>query len=171
MKVVRTVFNGGHEETYGNATRLVPTQLIDELVLVARQRPIATGRVRVERTACLHCNVGSLLDRLHREIFGRLEDDRPVATDPGDNRGPVFVIVPPPGLTLLAATPCAVSQRFLPTLFRLTLLSSDMIELIGFDRAFQLTLHLIRQRGIAQPPAPSITGADMHPHLASDAPR
>jgi len=26
MKVVRTVFNGGHEETYGNATRLVPTQ-------------------------------------------------------------------------------------------------------------------------------------------------
>ena len=23
---VRTVFNGGHEETYGNATRLVPTQ-------------------------------------------------------------------------------------------------------------------------------------------------
>jgi hypothetical protein len=24
--VVRTVFNGGHEETYGNATRLVPTQ-------------------------------------------------------------------------------------------------------------------------------------------------
>jgi hypothetical protein len=27
MKVVRTVFNGGHEEPYGNATRLVPTQL------------------------------------------------------------------------------------------------------------------------------------------------
>jgi hypothetical protein len=27
MKVVRTVFSGGHEETYGNATRLVPTQL------------------------------------------------------------------------------------------------------------------------------------------------
>ena len=26
MQVVRTVFNGGHEETYGNATRLVPTQ-------------------------------------------------------------------------------------------------------------------------------------------------
>ena len=26
MKVVRTVFNGGHEETYGNATRLVPTR-------------------------------------------------------------------------------------------------------------------------------------------------
>ena len=28
MKVVRTVFNGGHEETYGNATRLVPTQRV-----------------------------------------------------------------------------------------------------------------------------------------------
>ena len=25
MQVVRTVFHGGHEETYGNATRLVPT--------------------------------------------------------------------------------------------------------------------------------------------------
>jgi hypothetical protein len=30
MKVVRTVFNGGHEETYGNATRLVPTQRNDD---------------------------------------------------------------------------------------------------------------------------------------------
>src|SRR5262245_45596744 len=30
MKVVRTVFNGGHEETYGNATRLVPTQQVNE---------------------------------------------------------------------------------------------------------------------------------------------
>ena len=32
MKVVRTVFNGGHEETYGNATRLVPTQQVIETV-------------------------------------------------------------------------------------------------------------------------------------------
>src|SRR5262245_45666605 len=106
MQVVRTVFNGGHEETYGNATRLVPTQLVDKVVLVARQSPIATGRVRVELTACLHRNVGSLLDRLHREIFGRLDDDSPLATDPGDNRGPVFIVVPPTGLTLLATTPC-----------------------------------------------------------------
>src|SRR5918911_3059019 len=35
MKVVRTVFNGGHEETYGNATRLVPTQLECDLVCTA----------------------------------------------------------------------------------------------------------------------------------------
>ena len=45
MKVVRTVFNGGHEETYGNATRLVPTQLESAiawshaLLLVARTIP------------------------------------------------------------------------------------------------------------------------------------
>jgi hypothetical protein len=27
MKVVRAVLNGGHEETYSNATRFAPTQL------------------------------------------------------------------------------------------------------------------------------------------------
>src|SRR5262245_62627417 len=51
MKVVRTVFNGGHEETYGNATRLVPTQLIDVLVYVVFQGLIAASGVRTEPTA------------------------------------------------------------------------------------------------------------------------
>src|SRR5215472_3063381 len=48
MKVVRTVFNGRHEETYGNATRLVPTQLVDKIMHIACQGPIATGRVGIE---------------------------------------------------------------------------------------------------------------------------
>src|SRR5262245_57669324 len=47
---VRPVFNGGHEETYGNATRLVPTQLIDARVQVAHPRPIAARRVGIETT-------------------------------------------------------------------------------------------------------------------------
>ena len=38
MKVVRTVFNGGHEETYGNATRLVPTQLECDIVRHGKTR-------------------------------------------------------------------------------------------------------------------------------------
>src|SRR5215471_6036084 len=115
-------------------------RMIDGLVLVARQRPIATGRVRVELTACLHRNVGSLLDRLHREIFGRLDDDSPLATDPGDNRGPVFVIVPPTGLTLLAAPPRAASQRLLPTLLRLPLVARGVVEVIRFHCACELAM-------------------------------
>src|SRR5215813_10632545 len=58
MKVVRTVFNGGHEETYGNATRLVPTQLIDKRVPITLQRLVATRRVGIEPTARAHRNVG-----------------------------------------------------------------------------------------------------------------
>ena len=60
-----------HEETYGNVTRLVPTQLIDVRMERALQVPITAGGVRIEPTTCLHCPVGGLLDRLHREIFGR----------------------------------------------------------------------------------------------------
>src|SRR5215471_11020937 len=40
MKVVRTVFNGGHEETYGNATRLVPTQRVGPPALGGRADPL-----------------------------------------------------------------------------------------------------------------------------------
>jgi hypothetical protein len=105
MKVVRTVFNGGHEETYGNATRLVPTQLIDKRVPIALQRLVATRRVGIEPTARVHRDVGCLLDRLDREIFGRVDDDGPLATDPRDDRGAVFVVMSPAGLALLAAPP------------------------------------------------------------------
>src|SRR5262249_50728287 len=135
MKVVRTVFNGRHEETYGNATRLVPTQLIDVFMDIALQCPIAAGRVRVESTPCFDGEVGGFLHRLHREIAGRLDDHCPLATDPRDNGGPVFVVVSPPGLAFLTTPPWPAPQRFLPTLFRLPLVASSMIEVIGFDRA------------------------------------
>jgi hypothetical protein len=43
----------------------------------------------------------------------------------------------------------------------LALVARSVVELICFDGPFQLTLHFIEQRGIAEPPAPAITGADM----------
>src|SRR5262245_26063763 len=141
--------------------RIFLLRVIDELMQVALQRPIATRRVGVEPTARLHRHVGGLLHRLHREIAGRLEDDCSLATDPGDNGGLVFVIMPPTGSALLATTTGAASQRFLATALRLSLLASGVIEVIRFHGALQLPLHLVGQGGIAQPPTPAIARADM----------
>src|SRR2546427_7702142 len=89
-------------------------RMIHILMHVARHRPIATGRVRIEPTARFHRQVSCLLYRLHRKIFGRVDDNSPLATDPRDDRGPVFLVVPPTGLAFLAATTGATSQRLLP---------------------------------------------------------
>src|SRR5207244_2606944 len=137
------VLNGGDEETGLDRPRLVATQLIDELVHVSLHRPVAAGRVRREPAARLHRQVGGFLYRLHRKIFGRLYDDSLLATDPGDNRGPVFVIVAPTRLAFLAATTGATSQRLLPALRRLPLVARGMVEVIGFNGTFQLAMHLI----------------------------
>src|SRR5262252_6920662 len=75
------------------------------------------------------------------------------------------------GLALLAAPTCAAAQGFLPALVRLALLPSGVIEVIRFHSALQLTLHLIGERGIAEPPTPPITGPDMDPQLSGNAPR
>src|SRR5262245_35855890 len=117
--------------------------MIDELMHVALHRPVAAGGVRVDPTARLDGKVCGLLHRLHGEVFGRLEDDRALATDPGDNRWPIFVVVPPPRFTLLAAPTCPASQGLLSTVCRLALLAGGVIEVIGFDRAVHLTLHLV----------------------------
>ena len=61
--------------------------MIDELVHVTLHRPVAARRVRVEPPARARGDPGRLLHRLDREIFGRLDDDSPLATDPGDDRG------------------------------------------------------------------------------------
>src|SRR4029453_573079 len=110
MKVVRTVFNGGHEETYGNATRLVPTQLIDKVMPIALQRAIAAGRVRREPTVCLDCEVGRFLHRLDGKVPRRVDHDPSPAADPGDDGGSVFVVMTPPGLPFLAAPPWRAAQ-------------------------------------------------------------
>src|SRR4029453_2874564 len=135
-------------------------RVIDRLMLVARQRPVAAGRIRIELTARVHGDIRRLLDRLHREIFGRLDDDRPLATDPGNNGGPVFVIMATAGLAFLAAPTWLATQRLLPTPFGLALVAGGMVEVIRFHRPFQLAMHLVRQRGIPQPPAPTIAGTD-----------
>src|SRR5215510_11024874 len=90
--------------------------MIDKVVGIALERPIAAGGVGREPTPRLHCQVGSLLHRLHRAIAGRVDDDRALATDPGDDGRPVFVIVPPTGLTFLATPTRAASQRLLAAL-------------------------------------------------------
>ena len=57
--------------------------------------------------------------------------------------------LPPTGLTFLAATTRAASQRLFPALRCLTLVASGMVEVIRFNRAFELAMHLIGQNGIA----------------------
>src|SRR5215472_13820734 len=118
-------------------------RMIDVLMHVARHRSIAARRVRIEPTARFHRQVGGLLHRLHGEIFGRLDDDSALATDPGDNSRPIFVIMASTGLTLLAAPTRAAAQRLLPTLLRLPLVASSVVEVIGFHRPLQLAVHLI----------------------------
>src|SRR4029453_18468359 len=71
------------------------------------------------------------LHRLHGEIFGRLDDNGPLATDPGDDRWPVFVVVAPPGLAFLAAPTRSTPQRLLPTLLGLAFLPGGVIERAG----------------------------------------
>src|SRR5438445_640922 len=145
-------------------------RMIDVLVEVPLYRPIATGRIGIQATARLHSKIGRFLHRLHGEIFGRLNDDRPLATDPGDDRRTVFVVVPPTGLAFLAALPRAASQGLLPTLLGLPLVAGSMVEVIRFHRAFQLAVHLIGQGRIAEPPAPAVAGPAMDAQLSGDAP-
>src|SRR5438094_8378029 len=98
--------------------RVCLLRVMDGLVLVARQRPRATGRVRGELTAGLHRDVRGLLYRLPRAIFGRLAADRPLAPDPGIICGPGCVVMSHGGrecfslATQSAAMPSLESIRF-----------------------------------------------------------
>src|SRR5262245_5125538 len=85
-------------------------RMINIVMEIALQSPIAARRVGVEPTARLDRHVRGLLDRLDREISGRLDHHCPLATDPGDDGRPIFVIMAPPGLTLLPAPTCAATQ-------------------------------------------------------------
>src|SRR5262245_61371455 len=96
-------------------------RMIHERMHVSLHRPVAAGRVRVEPTARAHGDLRRLLHRLDREISGRLADDSPLATDPGDDGRSVFVIMAPTRLALLATSTCAASQRLLATTLRLPL--------------------------------------------------
>src|SRR5215510_8154379 len=92
--------------------RLFLLRMVNKVVHIALERPIAAGRVRIQPTARVDGEVHRLLHGLHGATFGRLEDDHPLAADPRDNRWPVFVVVPPTGLALLAATTWSAAQMF-----------------------------------------------------------
>src|SRR5215813_1259815 len=108
-------------------------RVIDIVMHIALQRAIAAGRVRVQPTARVDGEVSGLLNCLHGEIAGRLDDDRPLATDPGDNGRPVFIVVPPTGLAFLAAPTRVAAQRLFPTVCRLAFLTRGVIEVIRFN--------------------------------------
>src|SRR5438132_922116 len=151
-------------------TRIFLLRVIDERMQEALQRPIATRRVGVEPTARLDGEVGCLLDRLHREIPGRLDNHCPLATDPGDDGRSVFVIMAPPRLAFLPAPTRSTPQVLFPSVLSLPLVARGMVEVIRFNDAFQLAMHLIGHGGIAQPPAPPIARADMDTQFSRDAP-
>src|SRR5262249_12010146 len=164
------------EQTLGPILMHVPTcvfllRVIHCVMLIACDQPVAAGRVRIELTAGLHGEVGSLLHRLDRKVPCRVDHDATLTAHPGDNGQPIFVIMASTGLTLLAAPTRAAAQRLLPTLLRLPLVAGSVVEVISFHRPLQLAVHLIRQSGIAQPPAPAIAGPDMDAHFPGDTPR
>src|SRR5262249_20030629 len=123
--------------------------VIDECVHVTLQGPIAARRVRVKPTPSLHRQVGRLLHRLDSEIARRLDDDSPLPTDPGDNRGPVFIIMTPTRFALLAATTRSTTQVLAATSLGLPLLPSRVIEVIRFHCALHLAIGFIGDGRIA----------------------
>ena len=142
--------------------------VIDKVVHIALERAVTAGRVRIEPTARVHGEVRCLLDRLDGKVPRRLDDDTSLATDPGDDRGPILVVMAPTGLTLLAATTRAATQGLLPTLLGLPFVAGDMVEVIRFHRGCQLTVHLIGQGRIAQPPAPAVAGPALDAELSGN---
>jgi hypothetical protein len=85
--------------------RVFLLRMIDVLVYVALQCAVAAGGVRIQPASRLDSEVGGLLHRLDGKVPRRLDDDTSLAADPGDDRGSVFVVMAPPGLPFLAATP------------------------------------------------------------------
>src|SRR5262245_38870746 len=108
--------------------------MTDIVMYIALQGSIAARRVCRGPTALLPGKVRRLLDRLDRAIAGRLDDDRPLPTDPRDHRRPILVIMAPAGLALLPATTRAASQVLFSIVLRLALLTGGVIEVIGFHR-------------------------------------
>src|SRR5262249_16562105 len=138
--------------------------VIDERVHIALERSIAARRVCVESAARLDGEVRRLLHRLDGKVPRRLDHDTTLAADPGNDGGPVFIVVAAAGLALLAPATRAAAQRLLAAPCGLALVAGGVREVIGFHRPCQLALHLIGQGGIAQPPAPAIACTAMHPY-------
>src|SRR5262245_53329771 len=152
------------------SARLCLLAMLDQRVHIALHHPIAAGRVGIQPTARFERQSRCLLDRLDGDIAGRLADDSPLATDPRDDRRSVCVIMPAARRALLAAPTCTAPQRRLPTVLRWALLTSHVRAFLRVPGALHLRRHLIRQRGIPQPPAPPIARPAMDPPLPRHAP-
>src|SRR4030095_467081 len=145
--------------------------VVDELVHVALQRPIAAGRVGIEPTACLHGHVGCFLYCLYCEIFRRMDHNGPLTADPRDDGRPVFVIMAPARLTLLTATTRSATQMLCTALLGLSLLARGVVEVIRLNCALPLTISRLGDARIPQPPAPAIGRTAMHPQLSRNTAR
>jgi hypothetical protein len=118
-------------------------RMIDELVHVAFQRPVATGGVRIHSTARVPRNVGRLLYRLDREILDSMQNDGTRATDPRDDRRSVFVILPPARFALLTTTTRLAPQCLRPAVLGLAFVASRMRQFSRLHRALQLTIGFV----------------------------
>ena len=127
----------------------------------AWQRPIAAGRVRVPAPAGVDGEGRRLLPGLPGEIAGRLEAARPLAPAPGDDGRPVLGLMARPGSRCLRRPRARRPRNFFPPLRGLTLVARGVREVIGFDCAVPVTLPLLGQGGMAQPPAPAVAGPAM----------
>jgi len=85
--------------------RLFLLRVVDVLVQVARQRPIAAGGIGQESATPLHGDVGRCLHRLDGKVPHGVDHDASLPADPGDDGRPILVVMAPPRLTLLTATP------------------------------------------------------------------
>src|SRR5499427_8530662 len=144
-------------------TRVFLLRMIDELVHVALHRPVAAGRVRRESTPRLDGEVSGLLHRLDGEIAGRLDYNGSLATDPGNDGRPVFVIVAPARLALLTPATRPAPQGLLPAVVRLAFLASRVIQVIRLNDTLQLPIGLVGDSRITQPPAPAIARVALDP--------
>ena len=116
--------------------RVFLRRLIHERVPGTLHRPVAAGRVRGEPPARAPGDLSRLLPRLDREIAGRLEDARPLATAPGAEGRPVFGLMAPARLALLPAPTGPAAPHLLPALLGLPLVASGLVEVSHFHRAF-----------------------------------
>src|SRR5215831_12951864 len=124
-------------------TGILFLRMIDERVHVALHCPIATRGVRRESAPRLDREVGRFLHCLDGKVPRRVDHDTSLAADPRDDGGPILVVMAPPGLAFLAATPGLASQRLLAARLGLALLAGGVIEVIGFHRPCQLPPHLV----------------------------
>src|SRR5262245_30842544 len=93
--------------------------VIDEVMRIALERPIAAGGVGRETTARVDRDGGRLVHGLDGKVTRRLHHNAPPPADPGDDGRAVLVIMAPAGFALLAAPTCAASQYLLPAGCRL----------------------------------------------------